>query len=108
LKKISNSNNINLLQISNKMPDGWETTTLERLIARFPEVVERAGGEYAPHYIATYLTELASAFNGFYASNKIADENDPTSGYKIALTSAFATVIKNGLNLLGIKVPDQM
>ncbi len=85
-----------------------ETTELEKLLYRFPEVVERAGKEDAPHYIATYLTELARAFNGFYANNKIIDKNDKNSSYRVALTSAFATTMKNGLKLLGILVPERM
>lgn len=91
-----------------RLPEKWETTTLEKLLVRFPEVVERAGGEYQPHYITTYLTELAGVFNSWYASGKIVDEADPASPYKLALTEAFATTIKNGLWLLGIAVPERM
>lgn len=81
---------------------------VEKLIYRFPEVVERAGKEYAPHYLVTYLTELAGAFNSFYAQNKIIDETDLASPYKIALTEAVSHILKNGLRLLGIKVPEKM
>jgi len=88
--------------------DTWETTELERHLYRFEEVVERAGIEYAPHYLVTYLTELASIFNSFYASNKIIDENDPSSPYKLSLTQAVAHILKSGLHLLGIKVPERM
>lgn len=88
--------------------DTWETTELEKYLYRFPEVVERAGKEYAPHYIVTYLTELSGIFNSFYAKEKIIDETDPSSPYKIALTSATAYILKSGLNLLGIKVPERM
>ena len=84
-----------------------ETTELEKLLYRFPEVVERANKEYEPHYITTYLTELAGAFNSFYAKERIVEESD-TAPYKVALTSAFQTTIKNGLWLLGIKAPDRM
>jgi arginyl-tRNA synthetase len=81
---------------------------LEKILYRFPEVVDRAGKEYAPHYLALYLTQLASEFSTFYAQGKIVDKTDINSPYKIALTSAFLTVMKNGLNLLGIKVPERM
>ena len=91
-----------------KMPANWQTTTVEKLLARFPEVIERAGREYAPHHIVTYVTELASAFNAFYAHEKIIDENDPQSAYKIAVTRAVGVVLKNGLQALGIKVPERM
>ena len=91
-----------------KLPDGWTTSTLEKLLVRFPEVVERAGKEHEPHYIATYLTELAGVFNSYYASEQFVDKKDPRSPYKVALTSAFATVMQNGLHLLGITVPEKM
>ncbi len=81
---------------------------LERLLYRFPEIVKRAGNDYAPHLVATYLTELAAAFNSYYANNQIVNTGDKTSPYKVALTSAFATVMKNGLWLLGIETPEKM
>ncbi|MDP6387945.1 MAG: arginine--tRNA ligase [Candidatus Pacebacteria bacterium] len=80
---------------------------LEKLLYRFPEVVERAGKEFEPHYITTYLTELAGAFNSFYAKERIVEESD-SAPYKVALTQAFAYTIKNGLWLLGIKAPERM
>ena len=81
---------------------------LERLLVRFPEVVARAGEEYQPHYVTTYLTELAGVFNSWYANEKIIDASDPSSPYKLALTEKFAQVMKNGLWILGIKVPERM
>jgi len=76
---------------------------------RFTEVVERAGREYAPHYIVTYLTELAAAFNSFYGNEKIIDTSDSvSSAYKLSLTLAVSHALKNGLYLLGIKVPERM
>ena len=81
---------------------------VERLLYRFPEIGERASRECAPHHIVTYLIELASSFNSFYANNKIIDESDPASPYKLALTQAVAHALTNGLQLLGIKVPEKM
>ncbi|MEI6190971.1 MAG: arginine--tRNA ligase [bacterium] len=81
---------------------------LSKMLIRFPEIVERAGREYAPHYLATYLTTLASTFSSFYAQETVVDKNDINSSHKVALSEAFLFVMKNGLNLLGIKVPDKM
>ncbi|MES2134661.1 MAG: arginine--tRNA ligase [Patescibacteria group bacterium] len=81
-------------------------SSLERLLYRFPEVVERAGKEYEPHHVTTYLTELASAFNGWYAQGRII--GDEYESYKLALTSAFALTMKNGLYVLGIRAPEAM
>ena len=85
-----------------------EIIELEKMLYRFPEIVERAGKEYSPHYIATYLIELSSAFNSFYAKGKIVDKTDINSPCKVALTEAFSIVLRNGLNLLGIQAPEKM
>ncbi|MBU6371040.1 MAG: arginine--tRNA ligase [Patescibacteria group bacterium] len=85
-----------------------EPGALEKLLYRFPEIVRRAGEEFAPHHIATYLVELASAWNSFYANNTIADKADAGAPYKVALASAFATVMRNGLDLLAIAAPERM
>lgn len=83
------------------------THEIERLLYRFPEVVERAGAEYAPNYITTYLTELASSFNNFYAHEQVLDES-PESLYRLAIVEAFKNVMKNGLTILGIPAPERM
>lgn len=85
-----------------------EVSELESMLCRFSEVVERSGKELAPHYIATYLIELSRVFNAYYAKVKIVDNKDKFSPYKVALTSAFMQVMKNGLEILGIKVPEKM
>jgi len=85
-----------------------KVTDLERVLYRFPEVVMRATAEHEPHFVTTYLTELASMFNSWYANEKIVDPADPHSPYKVALTEAFAVTMKNGLWLLGIKAPEKM
>jgi len=83
------------------------THEVERLLYRFPEVVERAGREYTPHYITTYLTELAGSFNNFYAHEQIIDDS-PESPYRLAITKAFNIVMKNGLTILGIPTPERI
>lgn len=85
-----------------------ESSEIERILYRFPEIVERAEKEYAPQYIVTYLTQVASAFNNYYANNQIVNKEDASSSYKVALTKAFTTVMQNGLALLGIKAPVKM
>ncbi len=93
---------------NNLIPKEWQTTEVEKIIYRFPEIVSRSAEEFEPHYIAVYLTEIARAFNAFYGSTKIVDKDNLDSGYKIALTEAFSIVIKNGLKLLGIEAPERM
>ncbi len=83
-------------------------SSIEKLLYRFPEVIERAMTDKAPQLIATYLIELAASFNGYYANNKIVDATDSASSFKVALTDAFRIVMKNGLWMLGIGVPSKM
>jgi arginyl-tRNA synthetase len=90
------------------MPEGWQTTDLEKILIQFPEVVQHAIEQWSPHFIVTYLLIVAQAFNSWYGNTKILDDNDPTSAYKVALTAAFAQTMTNGLHLLGIAVPEKM
>ncbi len=83
------------------------THEVERLLYRFPEVVERVGEEYAPHHLVTYLTELSSSFNNFYATEQVLSD-DPESKYRLAIVEAFKIVMRNGLNILGIPAPEKM
>lgn len=84
-----------------------EINALERLLYRFPEIVSRAGDEYAPQIVTTYLTELAGVFNSWYGNNVIVSDQ-PESAYRVALTKAFTCVMENGLNILAIPVPSRM
>ena len=81
---------------------------VERLLYRFPEVVEVALAERAPHHVTGFLTELASAFNTFYAKEPIADPADPHAAYKAAVADAVRHTLKNGLWVLGIEAPERM
>ena len=84
-----------------------ETTQLEKLLIRFPEVVERASQDIEPHHVAQYLTELSSALNSWYASTKVLDGTDQAP-YKLAIVDATRQTLKNGLYLLGISAPEEM
>lgn len=97
-----------VVEVSTVLPEAWQTTHIERLLQRYPRIIDRAGREYAPHQLVTYLTELAGAFNSFYGSHKIIDAGDSTSSYRLAITKAFVDVMTSGLHLLGIEIPSEM
>lgn len=84
-----------------------DVSELERLLPRFPEVVERAAQELEPHHVVQYLTQLAGAFNSWYASTKVLDGTNKAS-YKLALVEAVGQTLKNGLYLMGIEAPQEM
>ncbi len=88
-------------------PEG-EAALIEKMLARFPEVVRLAIEEWAPHHIATYLLETAQAFNGWYGNTKILDTGNPSIRYNLAVTKATTDVITRGLQLLGIAMPSKM
>lgn len=79
----------------------------ERLLAHFPEAVARAAREYEPHYVAQYLTELAGAFNSWYASTRVLDGTSEAS-YKLAVVDAVRLTLRKGLSLLGCEAPEEM
>jgi len=85
-----------------------EVTDVERIIARFSDVVAHATGEWAPHHIVTYLLELAQTFNSWYGNTKIIDAEDPETNHRLAIVQSTQRTITNGLWLLGISVPDKM
>jgi arginyl-tRNA synthetase len=84
-----------------------EVDNVERLLLQMPLVVSRASKEYAPQYIVTYLLNLASAFNSFYANKRVIDGGE-SARYRLSVVSAFKKVIEEGLSLLAIKIPERM
>jgi len=79
---------------------------IERLILHFPEVASRAAVELEPNILTTYLTELAAAWNSFYASEQVLGSAE--EAYKQRVARAFANTMTNGLTLLGIPTPERM
>jgi arginyl-tRNA synthetase len=81
------------------------TITLER----FPAVLEEACQEMSPSVVAAYVFELAKIFNSFYAEHSIANAETPEKkALRLQLCHLTATVIRNSMNILGIRVPERM
>jgi len=84
-------------------------TALMKALSQFPKVIEKAAENYAPNLICTYLFDLAQKFNSFYKNNPVLKaENQKKKNARLILTQATSIVIKNGLNLLGIKTVERM
>jgi len=79
---------------------------LARLISYFPEVVADAARNLAPNTICSYLFRLAQAYNLFYQKHTILGGQEASK--RLALTTATAQVLKNGLHLLGIETVERM
>ena len=82
---------------------------LIQLLSAFPAVVKEAGTEFSPALIANYEYELVKEFNQFYHDFSILkEENEALKQFRLVLSASVAKVIKTGMQLLGIEVPERM
>lgn len=81
---------------------------LMQRLGDFPDVLEVAAREYAPHQVAFYLRELAGEFHSYYNSDRILVPETPTRLGRLALIVATRQVLRNGLGLLGVTAPEKM
>ena len=84
-----------------------ELALCARLTA-FPEVVQGAAADYAPHQIAFYLKDLAGEFHSYYNAERMLVDDEGLKLARLALAAAVRHVIRNGLRLLGVSAPDSM
>lgn len=83
--------------------------TLVKLVIDFPSVVSEAANELSPALIANYCYEVAKEYNQFYHEYSILGEEDTAlRNFRIYLSLMTGRVLKNGLWLLGIEVPERM
>jgi arginyl-tRNA synthetase len=79
------------------------------LLYQFPQTVKQAAREFSPSVMANYLFEVAREFNQFYHELSILKEEDAGKrNFRLLLSSLTSQVIKNGMDLLGIVVPEKM
>ncbi len=81
---------------------------LVKQLALFPETVVQAAEKYEPSLISRFLLDAAKLFNKFYLECKIMQAEGDVRAFRLALTEATLTTLKNGLGLLGIGVPEKM
>ena len=82
---------------------------LIQLLTEFPATVKQAGDEFSPALIANYIYELVKEFNQFYHDYTILkEENADLRNFRLALSETIGKVIKTGMGLLGIEVPERM
>lgn len=84
-----------------------ELALLARLM-EYPDVVEDAARELAPHLVAFYLRELAAEFHGYYNATRILVDEEPVKLARLALITAARQVLHNGLAVLGVSAPERM
>ena len=84
-----------------------EATLLKQLM-EFPEIVEGAARDLAPHNIAFYLKEFAGEFHSYYNAERFLVEDAALTRARLALALAVRQVLRNGLALLGVTAPEKM
>jgi arginyl-tRNA synthetase len=77
-------------------------------LARYPDMLAQAAGDFAPHDVTFYLRELAAAYHSYYDAERILVEDQAVKTARLALVAATAQVLHNGLNLLGVTAPRKM
>ncbi len=96
------------VDISAVAPNEKETSLIQRL-ADFTSVVADAGRNYSPALIANYVYDLAKEYNQFYHDCSILKEQDnAVRCFRQLLSETVADVIKRGMSLLGIEMPNRM
>jgi arginyl-tRNA synthetase len=84
-----------------------ELSLLQKLID-YPELLESAARDLAPHLVAFYLRELAGEFHSYYNSTRFLVPEAPVRLARLGLAAALRQVLSNGLKLLGVSAPAKM
>ncbi|MCU0333039.1 MAG: arginine--tRNA ligase [Ignavibacteriaceae bacterium] len=102
-KNVSVNNAVELVSLSPKEKDLLVRITL------FPEAVKEAGDNFSPAIIANYCYDLVKEYNQFYHEHSILSEPDENQrNFRLILSETVAGIIKRGMNLLGIEMPERM
>lgn len=106
LLRKANENGIKLDTVT-KLKD--EDVILVKALIRFRNVIDEAANSYSPSLIVNYCFELTQAFNSYYqTTNLLKEEDEELKVSRLILCENVAKVLRLGLQLLGIQVPDRM
>ncbi len=82
--------------------------SLIKSLSQYPEEIRLAARDYDPSRINRYLTALAADFHRFYNGCRILGSEDPTRDARLKLADTVRSVLKNGLQLIGVTAPETM
>lgn len=103
--------NIVLLESVQNYPDSLSVKEKELIkrISLFPDAIRDAGKNHSPALIANYCYELAKEYNQFYHDHPILSEEDESvRNLRLLLSAVTGKIIRDGMSLLGIRVPERM
>ena len=87
---------------------GENETALLKSVARYPEALEMAAVNRAPHALAHYLRDLANNFHTYYNAEQFIVPDAKMRNARLALVEATQQIVRNGLTLLGVSSPETM
>ena len=90
-----------------RLDNAYELALAAKL-GEFPEQVEAAAADLAPHMIAFYLKDLSAAFHSYYNAERMLVDDAVLKDARVALAVAVRQVIRNGLAILGVSCPQSM
>ena len=90
-----------------RLDNAYELALAAKL-GEFPEQVEAAAADLAPHMIAFYLKDLSAAFHSYYNAERMLVDDVALKDARVALAVAVRQVIRNGLAILGVSCPQSM
>ena len=100
---------VNLADLAKDTELSEKEISLIQHLQGFQAAVKQAGADYNPSCIANYCYELVKEYNQFYHDfSVLREEDEKKRQFRIALSAAVSQVIKNGMGLLGIEVPERM
>ena len=100
---------LNISLTSHLSPLTSKEVELIQKMSEFGAAVEQAGKDYSPSGIANYCYELTKVFNQFYHDYSILNEPDEQKkAVRLMLAKNVAKIVKNGMGLLGIEMPERM
>jgi arginyl-tRNA synthetase len=85
-----------------------EERNLALRLCQFGEIVPTVLNDFRPNVLANYLFELANSFHAFYEACPVLKSDEPARSSRLALCELTARVLRRGLDLLGIAVPEKM
>jgi arginyl-tRNA synthetase len=85
-----------------------QETALLKTMSRYPEVVQLAAVNRAPHALVHYLRDLANDFHTYYNAHQFIVDDPELRNARLMLVQALQQVVRNGLGLLGVSAPDSM
>jgi arginyl-tRNA synthetase len=81
---------------------------LAKRLCQFAEIVPQTMTAFRPNILANYLFELANSFHAFYEACPVLKSDEPARSSRLSLCNLTGRVLQQGLDLLGIKVPERM